>query len=187
MTAVLPEDGLMLGIETSCDDTGVAVVRPDGEVVAAAVASQVELHDRYGGVYPEMASRAHVDAILPTVRKVLTDADLRPADLTAIGVTRGPGLIGSLVVGTNSAVGLGDGWGLPVYGVNHLRGHLRSADLDERRVEYPAMVLLVSIVAAIALTLRHRIGLKVQDISRQVSARASERVRLVKMGAESRK
>lgn len=144
MTTVLPDDGLMLGIETSCDDTGVAVVRPDGEVVAAAVASQVELHDRYGGVYPEMASRAHVDAILPTVRKVLTDADLRPADLTAIGVTRGPGLIGSLVVGTNSAVGLGDGWGLPVYGVNHLRGHLRSADLDERRVEYPAMVLLVS-------------------------------------------
>jgi N6-L-threonylcarbamoyladenine synthase len=144
MTAVLPAHGLMLGIETSCDDTGVAVVRPDGEVVAAAVASQVELHDRYGGVYPEMASRAHVDAILPTVRKVLTDADLRPADLTAIGVTRGPGLIGSLVVGTNSAVGLGDGWGLPVYGVNHLRGHLRSADLDERRVSYPAMVLLVS-------------------------------------------
>jgi N6-L-threonylcarbamoyladenine synthase len=144
VTAVLPDDGLMLGIETSCDDTGVALVRPDGEVVAAAVASQVELHDRYGGVYPEMASRAHVDAILPTVRKVLTDADLRPADLTAIGVTRGPGLIGSLVVGTNSAVGLGDGWGLPVYGVNHLRGHLRSADLDERRVEYPAMVLLVS-------------------------------------------
>jgi N6-L-threonylcarbamoyladenine synthase len=144
VTAVLPDDGLMLGIETSCDDTGVAVVRPDGEVVAAAVASQVELHDRYGGVYPEMASRAHVDAILPTVRKVLTDADLRPSDLTAIGVTRGPGLIGSLVVGTNSAVGLGDGWGLPVYGVNHLRGHLRSADLDERRVDYPAMVLLVS-------------------------------------------
>ncbi|MCD2196935.1 tRNA (adenosine(37)-N6)-threonylcarbamoyltransferase complex transferase subunit TsaD [Actinomycetospora endophytica] len=144
MTTVLPDDGLMLGIETSCDDTGVAVVRPDGQVVAAAVASQVELHDRYGGVYPEMASRAHVDAILPTVRKVLTDADLRPADLTAIGVTRGPGLIGSLVVGTNSAVGLGDGWGLPVHGVNHLRGHLRSADLDERRVEYPAMVLLVS-------------------------------------------
>ncbi len=144
MTTVLPADGLMLGIETSCDDTGVAIVRPDGEVVSAAVASQVELHDRYGGVYPEMASRAHVDAILPTVRKVLTDADLRPADLTAIGVTRGPGLIGSLVVGTNSAVGLADGWGLPVYGVNHLRGHLRSADLDERRVEYPAMVLLVS-------------------------------------------
>jgi N6-L-threonylcarbamoyladenine synthase len=144
VTAVLPTDGLMLGIETSCDDTGVAVVRPDGEVVAAAVASQVELHDRYGGVYPEMASRAHVDAILPTVRKVLTDSGLRPADLTAIGVTRGPGLIGSLVVGTNSAVGLGDGWGLPVYGVNHLRGHLRSADLDERRVSYPAMVLLVS-------------------------------------------
>ncbi|GLZ54730.1 tRNA (adenosine(37)-N6)-threonylcarbamoyltransferase complex transferase subunit TsaD [Actinomycetospora sp. NBRC 106378] len=140
---IAPEE-LMLGIETSCDDTGVAIVRPDGTVVASAVASQVELHDRYGGVYPEMASRAHVDAILPTVRKVLDDAGLTPADLTAIGVTRGPGLIGSLVVGTNSAVGLADGWGLPVYGVNHLRGHLRSADLDERRVTYPAMVLLVS-------------------------------------------
>lgn len=134
----------MLGIETSCDDTGVAVVRPDGSVVASAVASQVELHDRYGGVYPEMASRAHVDAILPTVRKVLDDAGLRPADLTGIGVTRGPGLVGSLVVGTNTAVGLADGWGLPVYGVNHLRGHLASADLDETRVEYPATLLLVS-------------------------------------------
>lgn len=144
MADLIAHEKLMLGIETSCDDTGVAIVRPDGTVVSAAVASQVELHDRYGGVYPEMASRAHVDAILPTVRKVLDDAGLTPADLTAIGVTRGPGLIGSLVVGTNSAVGLGDGWGLPVYGVNHLRGHLRSADLDEKRVEYPAMVLLVS-------------------------------------------
>lgn len=137
-------NGLVLGIETSCDDTAVAAVDVDGHVVAAAVASQAAIHSRYGGVYPEAASRAHVDKILPTVRMVLEDSGVNPKDLTAIGVTRGPGLIGSLMVGLNTACGLGHGWGVPVIGVNHLRGHLRSADLEERRVEYPAVILLVS-------------------------------------------
>lgn len=136
--------GLVLGIETSCDDTAVAAVDADGHVLAAATASQAAIHSRYGGVYPEAASRAHIDKILPTVRMVLEDSEINPKDLTAIGVTRGPGLIGSLMVGLNTACGLGHGWGVPVVGVNHLRGHLRSADLEERRVEYPAIILLVS-------------------------------------------
>lgn len=135
---------LVLGIETSCDDTAVALVDQDGAVVSACVASQAALHSNYGGVYPELASRAHIDKILPTVGKVMDDAAISPGDLKAIGVTRGPGLIGSLMVGLNTACGLGHGWGVPVVGVNHLRGHLRSADLEEKRVSYPAMVLLVS-------------------------------------------
>jgi N6-L-threonylcarbamoyladenine synthase len=135
---------LVLGVETSCDDTAVALVDPQGRVIASCVASQAALHNNYGGVYPELASRAHVDKILPTVQAVLSDAGARPRDLAAIGVTRGPGLIGSLMVGLNTACGLGHGWGVPVIGVNHLRGHLRSADLEESRVKFPAIVLLVS-------------------------------------------
>jgi len=136
--------GLVLGVETSCDDTGVALVDPQGGIIASCVASQAELHNEYGGIYPELASRAHIDNILPTVRAVLSESGVRPGDLAAIGVTRGPGLVGSLVVGLNTACGLGHGWGVPVVGVNHLRGHLRSADLEESRVKFPAIVLLVS-------------------------------------------
>jgi N6-L-threonylcarbamoyladenine synthase len=135
---------LVLGIETSCDDTAVALVEPGGVVVSSCVASQAALHTTYGGVYPEVASRAHIDKILPTVRAVLSDSGVQPRDLAAIGVTRGPGLIGSLMIGLNTSCGLGQGWGVPVIGVNHLRGHLRSADLEEARVTFPAIVLLVS-------------------------------------------
>jgi N6-L-threonylcarbamoyladenine synthase len=135
---------LVLGVETSCDDTAVALVDTSGSVIASCVASQAALHTTFGGVYPELASRAHIDKILPTVQAVLSDSGVRPADLAAIGVTRGPGLIGSLMVGLNTAAGLGHGWEVPVIGVNHLRGHLRSADLEESRVKFPAIVLLVS-------------------------------------------
>jgi N6-L-threonylcarbamoyladenine synthase len=131
-------------VETSCDDTAVALVDPRGSVIASCVASQAALHTTFGGVYPELASRAHIDKILPTVQAVLSDSGVRPRDLAAIGVTRGPGLIGSLMVGLNTAAGLGHGWEVPVIGVNHLRGHLRSADLEESRVTFPAIVLLVS-------------------------------------------
>lgn len=135
---------LVLGVETSCDDTAVALVDPYGSVIASCVASQAALHTTFGGVYPELASRAHIDKILPTVQAVLSDSGVHPRDLAAIGVTRGPGLIGSLMVGLNTAAGLGHGWEVPVIGVNHLRGHLRSADLEESRVKFPAIVLLVS-------------------------------------------
>jgi len=137
-------DRLVLGIETSCDDTAVALVQSDGTVIAAQTASQTDIHTMYGGVYPELASRAHVDKIIPTVQSVIEQSGVRPSELASIGVTRGPGLIGSLIVGVNTARGLGDGWQVPVIGVNHLRGHLRSAELEGGKVRYPAVVLLVS-------------------------------------------
>lgn len=143
---------LILGIETSCDDTSLALVTRAGEVIAVATADQAEIHRAWGGVYPELASRAHVAAILPTLENVMSVSGARPQDIRAIGVTRGPGLMGSLLVGINTATAVGLGWGVPVLGVNHLRGHLRSVDLYShnstentiKRVDYPAIVLLVS-------------------------------------------
>jgi len=135
---------LILGIESSCDDTAAALVDREGRVHASVISSQNDIHAAHGGVYPELASRAHVQSILRTIDRALNDAGARGPDLRAIGVTRGPGLIGSLLVGINTATALGLGWGVPTIGVNHLRGHLRSADLEDARVRYPALVLLVS-------------------------------------------
>ena len=135
---------LILGIETSCDDTSVALVDRAGQVVACETVSQCEIHAGYGGVFPELASRAHVQALVPSLDKVMAAIDHDIARIRAIGVTRGPGLIGSLLVGVNGAQGLGLAWDKPVYGINHLRGHLRSPDLEVQRITYPALVLLVS-------------------------------------------
>jgi len=135
---------LILGIESSCDDTAAAVVDADGRVLSSAIATQTAIHAEWGGVYPEFASRAHVESIIPTIAQALAEAKVAGHELRAIGVTRGPGLIGPLLVGLNTAAGLGLGWNLPVIGINHLRGHLRSADLEQKRVRYPAIILLVS-------------------------------------------
>ena len=135
---------IILGIETSCDDTAVALVDPQGIVLSSVISSQIEIHQQFGGVFPEFAGRAHIATILPTIDKAFEMANVKPNDIRAIGVTRGPGLIGSLLVGLNTASALGMGWNKPVIGVNHLRGHLRSADLEEQRIKYPAVILLVS-------------------------------------------
>ncbi len=135
---------LVLGIESSCDDTAAALVDANGAVMASVKVAQTEVHRPYGGVYPELASRAHVAEILPALHQTLLTAEVSVEQIRAIGVTRGPGLIGPLLVGLNTAAGLGLGWNLPVIGVNHLRGHLRSADLELARVKYPAIILLVS-------------------------------------------
>ncbi|MDR0546924.1 MAG: tRNA (adenosine(37)-N6)-threonylcarbamoyltransferase complex transferase subunit TsaD [Dysgonamonadaceae bacterium] len=135
---------IILGIETSCDDTAVALVDSEGHILSSVVASQLDVHNQFGGIYPEFAARAHITAILPTVNEALKTAGVTPQDVKAIGVTRGPGLIGSLLVGLNTATGLGLGWNKPVIGINHLRGHLRSADLEQQRIIFPATVLLVS-------------------------------------------
>ncbi|WP_417240498.1 tRNA (adenosine(37)-N6)-threonylcarbamoyltransferase complex transferase subunit TsaD [Celeribacter halophilus] len=135
---------LILGIEASCDDTSVALVDRSGHVAAIKTVSQFEIHEAFGGVYPELASRAHLEAILPTVQEVMTAASVTPDDLTAIGVTRGPGLIGSLLVGLSTAEALSMGWGVPAYGVNHLRGHIRSVELEGGKTEFPAVIMLVS-------------------------------------------
>lgn len=140
----MSKEELILGIESSCDDTAASVVNRNGEVLSSVVATQTHIHSRWGGVYPEFASRAHTLSVIPAVKSALSQAKIEGRDLKAIGVTRGPGLIGSLLVGINTATGLGLGWNVPVIGINHLRGHLRSADLEEKRVVLPAIILLVS-------------------------------------------
>ncbi len=135
---------VMLGVETSCDETAAAVVSEDLEVVSSVVSSQMELHARYGGVVPELASRVHVSEVIPVISQAMAEAGVDGSDLTAVAVTRGPGLIGSLLVGVAAAKALALAWKKPVVGVNHLEGHLASASLGEDTVEYPCLVLLVS-------------------------------------------
>lgn len=137
-------DRYILGIETSCDDTSIALVSEDGQVREIETTSQFEIHAGYGGIYPELASRAHVAAILPALDAVLQRSAIGLEQIEAVAVTRGPGLIGALLVGVNTATALGLAWNKPVIGVNHLQGHLRSAELDGHKVNYPAVVLLVS-------------------------------------------
>ncbi len=141
----------ILGIETSCDETGVAVVRDGEHIVAHRVASQADLHRKYGGVFPEVAARQHVVTIYPLIREVLTEAGLTPASLDAIAVTRGPGLVGSLLVGVNVAKGLAWAAGVPLIGVNHLEGHIYSnwvrppdAGVSWRPPSFPTLALIVS-------------------------------------------
>jgi N6-L-threonylcarbamoyladenine synthase len=134
---------LILGIETSCDDTGVALYdRGRGELVAHAVHTQAAMHQAYGGVVPELASRDHVRRLVPLTKKVLGDRDLNALD--GIGYTEGPGLAGALLVGASFAHGLALSLGIPAIGVHHLEGHLLSALLSARRPEFPFLALLVS-------------------------------------------
>jgi N6-L-threonylcarbamoyladenine synthase len=135
---------MILGIDTSCDDTSAAVLSGDGRVLSNVVHSQVRLHHRYGGVVPELASREHVRNILPVVSEALRSAGVEPADLEAIAVTIGPGLIGSLLVGLHYARGLAYATGIPVVGVNHLEGHILSILLEEDTPPFPFVALTVS-------------------------------------------
>lgn len=136
---------VLLGIETSCDETAAAVVIDGREIVANVVASQIELHAQYGGVFPELASRAHLEAITPVVDEALTQAGLPLTRMDAIAVTRGPGLVGSLLVGVNYAKGLALGANLPLLGINHLEGHVYSLwpGLPDEP-DFPLLVLIVS-------------------------------------------
>jgi len=140
----------VLGIETSCDETAAAVIENGRALLGSTVASQMEIHARYGGVFPEVASRQHVLSIVPVIEDALSKAHLALNDIDAIAVTRGPGLAGSLLVGVNAAKGLALGSGLPLIGVNHLEGHLYSAwvynagDTPPEEPQFPLMVLLVS-------------------------------------------
>jgi N6-L-threonylcarbamoyladenine synthase len=134
----------ILGIETSCDETAAAVVEDGRKILSNVIASQADFHARYGGVFPEMASRMHIEAIYPVITQALAEANATLADLSAIAVTRGPGLPGSLIVGVNVAKGLAIGRGLPLIGVSHLEGHLYSLWLIENEVRFPVLGLIVS-------------------------------------------
>ena len=136
--------GLTLGIETSCDETAAAVVTSDNVVLSSVVSSQVDLHARYGGVVPEVASRAHVGLINPVISQALVEAGIEPKDIDLVAATNGPGLVGSLLIGVSAAKALSLVWGKPYVGVNHLEAHLYSCFLEEPDLELPLVVLLVS-------------------------------------------
>lgn len=134
---------LVLGIETSCDETGVGLVRGQ-TLLADAIASSVEEHARFGGVVPEVASRAHLEAMVPTIERACTTAGVRLADVDAIAVTSGPGLVGALLVGVAAAKALAIGLGKPIYGINHLAAHVAVDQLEHGPLPEPCLALLVS-------------------------------------------
>lgn len=136
----------ILAIETSCDETAAAVVIDGTHAVTNVIASQTDLHAQYGGVFPEVASRKHIEVIYAVVDQAMKDAHLGYDDLDAIAVTRGPGLVGSLLVGVNVAKGIALSRNLPIIGVNHLEGHIYSLWLTEHapQIEFPVLNLLVS-------------------------------------------
>ena len=135
---------IILGIETSCDETAAAVVREGTAIAASVIASQIEVHQRYGGVVPELASRKHIEAIVPVIDEALNKADLLLRDIDAIAVTRGPGLVGALLVGFAFAKACAYALGIPWVGVNHLKGHINSVFLEPDPPSFPFVALLVS-------------------------------------------
>src|SRR6187549_1136046 len=160
MTSVQPTEGpLVLGIETSCDETGVGIVRGH-TLLADAVASSVDEHARFGGVVPEVASRAHLEAMVPTIERACATAGIRLYDVDAIAVTSGPGLAGALLVGVAAAKALAIGLGKPIYGVNHLASHVAVDQLEHGPLPEPVLAMLVSG--------GHSSLLRVEDVTRGV-------------------
>jgi N6-L-threonylcarbamoyladenine synthase len=139
----MADEPLVLGIETSCDETGVGIVRGH-TLLADAVASSVEEHARFGGVVPEVASRAHLEAMVPTVERACEDAGVALRDVDAIAVTSGPGLAGALLVGVAAAKALAVGLGKPIYGLNHLASHVAVDQLEHGPLPEPVLAMLVS-------------------------------------------
>jgi N6-L-threonylcarbamoyladenine synthase len=137
-------DTVVLGIETSCDETAAAVVRGGTEVLSSVVSSQIDLHAVYGGVVPEIASRAHLELIVPVVANAVVEAGIEEPRIDAIAATVGPGLIGALLVGVSAAKAFALAWERPFVAVNHLEAHLYAAFLEEPDLEPPVVVLLVS-------------------------------------------
>ncbi|HLT15269.1 MAG TPA: tRNA (adenosine(37)-N6)-threonylcarbamoyltransferase complex transferase subunit TsaD [Acidimicrobiales bacterium] len=141
----------VLGIETSCDETAAAIVQGGTRILSSVVSSQVDLHARYGGVVPEIASRAHVDLLVPVVAQAFVEAGLsdhataeRPPDVEAVAATYGPGLVGALLVGVSAAKALALSWDVPFLAVNHLEAHLYATLLEAPDVELPIVVMIVS-------------------------------------------
>ncbi|SFE90438.1 tRNA (adenosine(37)-N6)-threonylcarbamoyltransferase complex transferase subunit TsaD [Alteribacillus iranensis] len=139
----IKDDEIILAIETSCDETAAAVIQGGSSILSNVVASQIESHQRFGGVVPELASRHHTENITWVVEEALTDAGVIFADLDAVAVTAGPGLVGALLVGVNAAKAIAFAHGLPLLPVHHIAGHIQAARL-ERPWHYPALALVVS-------------------------------------------
>jgi N6-L-threonylcarbamoyladenine synthase len=135
---------LVLGLETSCDETGVALYDSEQSLLADALFSQIDLHRVYGGVVPELASRDHVKRMLPLIRQVLDEAGRDSSQIDAVAYTAGPGLVGALLVGASCAQAMAFAWGVPAIGVHHMEGHLLAPMLEEQPPAFPFVALLVS-------------------------------------------
>jgi N6-L-threonylcarbamoyladenine synthase len=144
MTRTVDHSTLVLGIETSCDETAAALVMGGHDVVSSAVSTQVDLHAQFGGVVPEVASRAHLDLLNPMIARAIVEAGVEESRIDAVACTVGPGLVGALLVGVSAAKALALTWGVPFVGVNHMEAHLYSAFLEDSTLEFPLVVLLVS-------------------------------------------
>ncbi len=138
------ESTLVLGIETSCDETAAALVMGGYDVVSSAVSTQVDLHAQFGGVVPEVASRAHLDMLNPMIARAIVEAGVEPERIDAVACTVGPGLIGALLVGVSAAKALALTWEVPFIGVNHMEAHLYAAFLEDPTLQFPLVVMLVS-------------------------------------------
>ena len=140
----MTEDVLILAIESSCDETAAAVVRNGREVLSNVIHSQIDLHTLYGGVVPEIASRQHIEKINVVIQKALDEANVKMADITAIAVTYGPGLVGALLVGVSAAKAIAFATGKPLIGVHHIEGHISANYIENRQLEPPFHCLVVS-------------------------------------------
>ena len=140
----MEEDVIILGIESSCDETAAAVVKNGRTVLSNVISSQIATHTVYGGVVPEIASREHIKAINYVIRRALAEAGMGLPDLTAIGVTYGPGLVGALLVGVAEAKALAYGAGKPLVGVHHIEGHVSANFIEHPQLEPPFICLIVS-------------------------------------------
>lgn len=141
---VVDESTLVLGIETSCDETAAALVLGGYDVVSNVVSTQVDLHADFGGVVPEIASRAHLDVLNPVIARTVVEAGVDEERIDAVACTVGPGLIGALLVGLSAAKSLAMAWDVPFVGVNHMEAHLYAASLEDPTLEFPLLVMLVS-------------------------------------------
>ena len=134
----------VLGIETSCDDTGVGLYDTEQGLLGHLLFSQIETHREFGGVVPELAARDHLKKVLPLVDELLQKCACSPKSLDAVAYTQGPGLAGALLAGSATAKGLAKGWGIPTIGVHHMEGHLLAAMLESDSPQFPMLALLVS-------------------------------------------
>ena len=141
---LVDESTLVLGIETSCDETAASLVLGGYDVVSSVVSTQVDLHADFGGVVPEIASRAHLDVLNPVIARAIVEAGVDEGRIDAVACTVGPGLIGALLVGVSAAKSLAMAWDIPFIGVNHMEAHLYAASLEDPTLEFPLLVMLVS-------------------------------------------
>jgi len=149
---------LVLGIESTCDETGVSIVEDGKRILSNVVASSADVHQQYGGVFPELACRRHMDALLPVLDEALRKAHVKPSQINLIAVAQGPGLIGALLIGMNAAKGLAISWNKPLIGVNHIEAHLYAALMGDKEPLFPAL--------GIVLSGGHTLLLKIFDIGK---------------------